>query len=152
MQSLRFHEAFAAVIYSGSHLLSHTVSSAVPSAVQGLTIVFGMGTGVSPGRITTRNVYIMSLVHGLALARFRFAPSRWCNPSYTSSCPRLRSPALKFPVGNLRLRHTSDFESKLSISCMPHPLQARFGLFLNVHSVLDNQTVKQPLLLLLERR
>ena len=42
--------------YSGSHLLSHTVSSIVPSAVQVLTIVFGMGTGVSPARIATRNV------------------------------------------------------------------------------------------------
>ena len=38
----------------GSHLLSHTVSSAVPSAAWGLTIVFGMGTGVSPKRIATR--------------------------------------------------------------------------------------------------
>ena len=42
-------------IYSGSHLLSHTVSSAVPSAAWVLTIVFGMGTGVSPKRIATRN-------------------------------------------------------------------------------------------------
>ena len=40
---------------SGSHLLSHTVSSAVPSAAWVLTIVFGMGTGVSPKRIATRN-------------------------------------------------------------------------------------------------
>ena len=38
----------------GGHLLSHTVSSAVPSAVQVLTIVFGMGTGVSPERIATK--------------------------------------------------------------------------------------------------
>ena len=38
---------------AGGHLLSHTVSSAVPSASRGLTIVFGMGTGVSPGRIAT---------------------------------------------------------------------------------------------------
>ena len=42
-------------IYSGSHLFSHTVSSAVPSAAWVLTIVFGMGTGVSPKRIATRN-------------------------------------------------------------------------------------------------
>ena len=28
---------------------------AVPSASRGLTIVFGMGTGMSPGRIATRN-------------------------------------------------------------------------------------------------
>ena len=33
---------------SGSHLLSHAVSSIVPSAVWVLTVVFGMGTGVSP--------------------------------------------------------------------------------------------------------
>ena len=41
--------------YSGSHLLFHTVSSIVPSAVWVLTIVFGMGTGVPPRRIATRN-------------------------------------------------------------------------------------------------
>ena len=45
-------------IRSGSHLLSHTVSSAVPSAAWVLTVVFGMGTGVSPNRIGTRNVSI----------------------------------------------------------------------------------------------
>ncbi len=45
---------------SGSHLLSHAVSSIVPSAAWGLTCslasqaaVFGMGTGVSPKRIAT---------------------------------------------------------------------------------------------------
>ena len=38
---------------SGSRLLSHTVSSTVSSAAGGLTIVFGMGTGVSPRRIAT---------------------------------------------------------------------------------------------------
>ena len=38
---------------SGIHLLSHTVSSIVPSADRVLTIVFEMGTGVSPGRIDT---------------------------------------------------------------------------------------------------
>ena len=36
-----------------SHLLSHIVSNAVPSAAYVLTIVFGMGTGVSHRRITT---------------------------------------------------------------------------------------------------
>ena len=41
---------------AGSHLLSHTVSSAVPSADQVLTIVFEMGTGVSPDRIATRSI------------------------------------------------------------------------------------------------
>ena len=42
---------------AGSHLLSHTVSSAVPSAALVLTIVFGMGTGVSPKRIATSSSY-----------------------------------------------------------------------------------------------
>ena len=42
----------------GSHLLSHTVTSAVPSAAWVLTIVFGMGTGVSPRRIGTGNCVI----------------------------------------------------------------------------------------------
>jgi hypothetical protein len=34
--------------YPGSDLLSHAVTSAVPSALEGLTSVFGMGTGVAP--------------------------------------------------------------------------------------------------------
>src|SRR5579884_1328404 len=33
--------------YAGDHLISHTVSRAVPSAQRGLTSVFGMGTGVT---------------------------------------------------------------------------------------------------------
>ena len=35
-------------IYSGDDLLSHAVTHAVPSALEGLTSVFGMGTGVTP--------------------------------------------------------------------------------------------------------
>ena len=38
---------------SSSHLLSHAVSSIVPSAAYVLTIVFGMGTGVPRKRIAT---------------------------------------------------------------------------------------------------
>ena len=37
----------------GIHLLSRAVSSKVPSAAYVLTIVFGMGTGVSHKRIDT---------------------------------------------------------------------------------------------------
>jgi hypothetical protein len=33
------------LIYFGSDLLSHSVAQAVPSAREGLTSVFGMGTG-----------------------------------------------------------------------------------------------------------
>ena len=42
---------------SGTRLFFHTVSSIVPSAVQVLTVVFGMGTGVAPARIGTRLIY-----------------------------------------------------------------------------------------------
>ena len=49
-------------IESGIHLLSHAVSSIVPSADQVLTVVFGMGTGVSPKRISTRKVLSSILV------------------------------------------------------------------------------------------
>ena len=42
---------------SGIHLLSHIVSNIVPSADWVLTIVFGMGTGVSPRRIDTTNIH-----------------------------------------------------------------------------------------------
>ena len=34
--------------YPGDDLLSHTVPRAVPSALKGLTSVFGKGTGVAP--------------------------------------------------------------------------------------------------------
>ena len=40
-------------INSGTRLLSHTVTSVVPSAAWVLTVVFGMGTGVTPRRIAT---------------------------------------------------------------------------------------------------
>ena len=42
---------------SGGHLFSHIVSNIVPSAAYVLTVVFGMGTGVSHKRITTRNIF-----------------------------------------------------------------------------------------------
>ena len=35
---------------AGDGLLSQALSSQVPSALQGLTAVFGMGTGVAPAR------------------------------------------------------------------------------------------------------
>jgi hypothetical protein len=42
------HDLEAQRITPGSDLLSHTVTHAVPSAEEGLTTVFEMGTGVSP--------------------------------------------------------------------------------------------------------
>ena len=43
----------------GGHLSFHTVSSIVFSADQVLTVVFGMGTGVSPDRIATRTFLLL---------------------------------------------------------------------------------------------
>ena len=48
-------------IESGIHLLSHAVSSIVPSAAYVLTVVFGMGTGVSHKRITTGKFFCFLL-------------------------------------------------------------------------------------------
>ena len=48
---------------SGTRLFFHTVSSIVPSAVQVLTVVFGMGTGVAPARIGTRLIYKFSQIY-----------------------------------------------------------------------------------------
>ena len=46
---------------SGSHLLSHAVSSIVSSAAYVLTFVFGMRTGVSHKRIATRHISLSEL-------------------------------------------------------------------------------------------
>ena len=50
---------------SGSRLLSHAVSSIVPSAARIFTVVFGMGTGVASARIATRQIYqgFLSFLH-----------------------------------------------------------------------------------------
>ena len=45
-------------IDSGDHLLSQAASHQVPSTAQVLTVVFGMGTGVSPERIITGNILL----------------------------------------------------------------------------------------------
>ena len=58
---------------SGSHLLSHAVARIVPWAAQVLTVVFGMGTGVSPGRIATGCFFLYFLSQE---SRFSFAACR----------------------------------------------------------------------------
>lgn len=40
---------------SGDDLLSHTLTGAVPSALEGLTTVFEMGTGVAPPPLPPEN-------------------------------------------------------------------------------------------------
>ena len=80
---------------SGSHLLSHAVSSIVPSAAYGLTIVFEMGTGVSRKRIATRSSLFDALLRhatnsltlGNAAASPRARPFVLCQWSYVRICP-----------------------------------------------------------------
>ena len=53
---------------SGSHLLSHAVPSIVSSAASVLTVVFGMGTGVSPKRIATGIFVLLKVSAGTILS------------------------------------------------------------------------------------
>lgn len=66
----------------GGHLLSHTVSSAVPSAAQVLTIVFGMGTGVSPPLWSPDRLALR-----YSLTRLRAPPCRCVHASLHSRSP-----------------------------------------------------------------
>jgi hypothetical protein len=54
--SLMIPAAAGENLIPGNVLLSHTVTHAVPSALKGLTSVFGMGTGVSPSPWSPRNL------------------------------------------------------------------------------------------------
>ena len=86
-------------IDSGSHLLSHAVTSIVPSADQVLTVVFGMGTGVSPDRIATGNIWF-SIRNEV---RARFACS---NQARTKLKLRSRSFSLSAYIGNSTVYRT----------------------------------------------
>ena len=58
---------------SGSDLLSHTVTGAVPSALEGLTAVFGMGTGVTPPPLPPESLYeLLHLESCIVLGISRF--------------------------------------------------------------------------------
>ena len=49
-------------IKHGVHLCSHIVTNVVFSADQVLTVVFGMGTGVTPDRINTRQNLLFNVL------------------------------------------------------------------------------------------
>jgi hypothetical protein len=68
----------------GSDLLSHAVTSAVPSALEGFTAVFGMGTGVAPPESPPGMV---ELTHS------NFSPDRPHESDYCTSRDGLRSTA-----------------------------------------------------------
>ncbi len=46
---------------SGGDLLSHELAPAVPSALRGLTAVFGMGTGVTPSLWPPENLVVAKI-------------------------------------------------------------------------------------------
>ena len=74
---------------SGSDLLSRAVSSQVPSALKGLTSVFGMGTGGTPSSSPPEMVNIFSDYSGM----FRRGPDAE-QSSVSSSGQRLQYSAL----------------------------------------------------------
>ena len=77
---------------SGSDLLSRAVSSQVPSALKGLTSVFGMGTGVTPSLSPPERVNEIGAVPNFSgfFSAIRLLNSRPYLPPF-SSC-LLRSP------------------------------------------------------------
>ena len=83
-------------IESGTHLLSHAVSSIVPSAAYVLTVVFGMGTGVSHKRIGTGNFHFQFRLPSSAnhLTELR-SLSRFAQSSNTI-CQLLKSEKVNF--------------------------------------------------------
>ena len=64
---------------SGSVLLSRAVSSQVPSALKGLTSVFGMGTGGSPSPLPPE---FLGSVLRFALAWLRFHTLKTAHPAF----------------------------------------------------------------------
>ena len=74
---------------SGTHLLSHIVSNIVPSAAYVLTVVFGMGTGVSHKRIST-GIFPLTFsltFHGFLSAASRSIKDPTVSKTLTSSLP-----------------------------------------------------------------
>ena len=67
---------------SGDHLLSQAAAHQVPSTAWVLTVVFGMGTGVSPKRIITGNLFYsgIHLQNWIQVATFQ--------SNFTRSSPR----------------------------------------------------------------
>ena len=88
--SVLYKHSFEWLFYeSGTHLLSHIVSNIVPSAAYVLTVVFGMGTGVSHKRIST-GIFPLTFsltVHGFLSAASRSIKDPTVSKTLTSSLP-----------------------------------------------------------------
>ena len=94
----------------GGHLLSHTVSSIVPSAVWVLTIVFGMGTGVTPRRIATKIFCYLYLLDNQTVKQplLFFLERRWSSRTFRYGYLVTTSPQLSIlpsAAPSLRLGH-----------------------------------------------
>ena len=102
---------------SGIHLPSHAVTRIVLSAVKVLTVVFGMGTGVSPSRIDTGQFYLFSSFSLLPQSHWQsnrnatltfFLERRWSSRTFRYSYLVTTSPqSLDLPstAASLRLAH-----------------------------------------------
>ena len=104
---------------SGDVLLSRAVSSQVPSALRGLTSVFGMGTGGSLSLLSPEivsPVFAASLTHPGLRTRSR---------AYPGSCPRSRSRAHSGSRSFARLRPRFSFRGS---SARPHNRTDRVDL------------------------
>ena len=101
--------AYAIINKSGSRLLFHTVSSIVPSAVQVLTVVFGMRTGVAPARIATRQICFTYIRHSHEMLRI----SDWSRPealrALSAPGDEIHLPVNQFPVRCLSSPGVPDF-------------------------------------------
>ena len=100
---------------SSSHLLSHAVSSIVPSAAYVLTIVFGMRTGVSRKRIATGNFCVV-------LYSVRASNPLTLGNAYASPCAR--SFALWHGTGLIR-QHDLPLGKSTVIQPLLLPLERR---------------------------
>ena len=140
---------------SGNHLFSRIVSNTVPSADMVFTVVFGMGTGVTPYRIATGNIwlfnnvragnftYTLSVLLCLTLSFVVHSFLQETPPHSNRLASQLASLAAWRPVAFL-----------IPIFCLHNPCMQACRL---VHSKdccknFDNWTVMQTLLIPLERR
>src|SRR5437870_7903519 len=78
----------------GDVLLFHAVASAVPSALKGLTSVFGMGTGVAPSLWPPGTEYYHNSIkrNSEVQARFRILRTAGSRPGRSSFLRRERRP------------------------------------------------------------
>ena len=104
------------LLESGGDLLSRAVSSQVPSALKGLTSVFGMGTGGTPSPLPPETVASLVAWPALSLAHApRHQLLGWCRVANPQGlCALFAWPALTLahaprhqPVGRFRVANLS---------------------------------------------